>query len=464
MAFDLRFTADRADLEGCTFFIVTVPTPIDGNRQPDLGPVRRACETVGRALTPGAVVVFESTVYPGVTEEVCGPLLAAGLGPAPAGATSSSATRPSGSTRATGSTGSRPSPRSSPARTRERCARVEARLRAGGDGGPAPGALDQGRRGRQGDREHAARPQHRADERARDHLRPAGHPHQGRAGRRRHQVELPALHARAWSAATASASTPTTSPPRPRASATTPRSSWPAGGSMTAWAPSSPSKLVKLLVQNDVPVKRARVGVLGLTFKEDVPDLRNSRVPDILRELKEFGIEAMVHDPLADPEEARAEYGIALAPLELFHALDAVVLAVPHASYREAFAEGRLSGLLTPDRHPDRREIGAVAGDAAGRGPALLESLKRCASPMPVLCSSPVPRASSAITWRERLLRRRLPGRRPRQPERLLRRAPQGGAAGAAARPRRASASPGSTSPTASGMAGAVRGERPDRA
>ena len=106
-------------------------------------------------------------------------------------------------------------------------------------------------------------------------------------------------------------------------------------------------KLVKLLVQNDVPVKRARVGVLGLTFKEDVPDLRNSRVPDILRELKEFGIEVMVHDPLADPQEAGTEYGIALAPLELFHALDAVVLAVPHASYREAFAEGRLSGLLT---------------------------------------------------------------------------------------------------------------------
>ena len=80
----IRFTADSADLEGCTFFIVTVPTPIDGNRQPDLGPIRRACETVGRALTPGAVVVFESTVYPGVTEEV---RAAAGpdLRPAPGG-------------------------------------------------------------------------------------------------------------------------------------------------------------------------------------------------------------------------------------------------------------------------------------------------------------------------------------------------------------------------------------------
>jgi UDP-N-acetyl-D-galactosamine dehydrogenase len=92
-------------------------------------------------------------------------------------------------------------------------------------------------------------------------------------------------------------------------------------------------KLVKLLVQNDVPVRRARVGILGLTFKEDVPDLRNSRVPDILRELKEFGVEARVHDPRADPGEAEAEYGIPLAPLELFRDLDAVVLAVPHAAY-----------------------------------------------------------------------------------------------------------------------------------
>jgi UDP-N-acetyl-D-galactosamine dehydrogenase len=104
---------------------------------------------------------------------------------------------------------------------------------------------------------------------------------------------------------------------------------------------------VKLLVQNDVPVKWARVGLLGLTFKEDVPDLRNSRVPDILRELQEFGIEALVHDPLADPEEAHAEYGIALAPLELFRELDAVVLAVPHASYREAFGERGPWHLLT---------------------------------------------------------------------------------------------------------------------
>ncbi len=106
-------------------------------------------------------------------------------------------------------------------------------------------------------------------------------------------------------------------------------------------------KLVKLLVQNDVPVKRARVAVLGLTFKENVPDLRNSRVPDIVRELFEFGIEAQVHDPLADPHVAREEYGIALAPLEALRGLDAVVLTVPHAAYLRGPGLD-LSAMLTP--------------------------------------------------------------------------------------------------------------------
>jgi len=71
----LVLSADPADLQGCGIFIVTVPTPVDAARRPDLGPLRRASETVGAALSRGAVVVFESTVYPGCTEEVCVPIL-----------------------------------------------------------------------------------------------------------------------------------------------------------------------------------------------------------------------------------------------------------------------------------------------------------------------------------------------------------------------------------------------------
>ncbi len=71
----LTFSGDAGDLETCGVFIVAVPTPVDKANRPDLEPLRRATETVGKAMQPGAVVVYESTVYPGCTEEVCVPLL-----------------------------------------------------------------------------------------------------------------------------------------------------------------------------------------------------------------------------------------------------------------------------------------------------------------------------------------------------------------------------------------------------
>jgi UDP-N-acetyl-D-galactosamine dehydrogenase len=85
-----------------------------------------------------------------------------------------------------------------------------------------------------------------------------------------------------------------------------------------------------LLIAAERPVKGARIGILGITFKEDVPDLRNSRVPDIVAELREFGIVASVADPLADPNQAKGEYGVELVPLGTLTKLDGLVLAVPH--------------------------------------------------------------------------------------------------------------------------------------
>lgn len=72
----LHLTCDLADLKSATFFVVAVPTPVDVDNRPDLTPVFRASETVGKVLKRGDVVVYESTVYPGVTEDLCGPLLA----------------------------------------------------------------------------------------------------------------------------------------------------------------------------------------------------------------------------------------------------------------------------------------------------------------------------------------------------------------------------------------------------
>jgi UDP-N-acetyl-D-galactosamine dehydrogenase len=98
-------------------------------------------------------------------------------------------------------------------------------------------------------------------------------------------------------------------------------------------APFIARKTVKMLIAADIPLKGARVGVLGLTFKEDCHDLRNSKVPDLLAELRTYGIEALIHDPLGDPREAQAQYRLKLSPLDTYRELDALILAVNHGAY-----------------------------------------------------------------------------------------------------------------------------------
>ena len=82
-------------------------------------------------------------------------------------------------------------------------------------------------------------------------------------------------------------------------------------------------------------VRGAKVGVFGLTFKENVPDTRNSKVADVVLELSDFGIEALVHDPFADASEVHEEYGIKLRELKHLTGLDALILAVNHHQYLE---------------------------------------------------------------------------------------------------------------------------------
>ncbi len=92
---------------------------------------------------------------------------------------------------------------------------------------------------------------------------------------------------------------------------------------------------VKRMIANGSAVKGAPVTVLGLTFKEDCSDLRNSRVADVIAELKSYGVAVTVHDPIADATEARHEYGVDLCPWDDLPAADAMVLAVAHREYRE---------------------------------------------------------------------------------------------------------------------------------
>jgi UDP-N-acetyl-D-galactosamine dehydrogenase len=103
---------------------------------------------------------------------------------------------------------------------------------------------------------------------------------------------------------------------------------------------------LKQLIKNGTPLPGAKVIVLGLTFKENCPDLRNSKVADVIRELKELGCEISVHDPIADPAEAVHHYGLALTPWEeLPAAADAIVAAVPHRHYLEMSLREVLSRL-----------------------------------------------------------------------------------------------------------------------
>jgi UDP-N-acetyl-D-galactosamine dehydrogenase len=108
-------------------------------------------------------------------------------------------------------------------------------------------------------------------------------------------------------------------------------------------------RVVKLMIQEGKQINLTRVGMLGITFKEDVPDLRNTRVVDIIRELAEYGIDVLVHDPLADREEAKAYYGVDLKTLDDLKGVDALVVAVSHQPYRD-MGLARLAGLCGAGR------------------------------------------------------------------------------------------------------------------
>jgi UDP-N-acetyl-D-galactosamine dehydrogenase len=104
-------------------------------------------------------------------------------------------------------------------------------------------------------------------------------------------------------------------------------------------------RLVKMLIGQGFQVKGARIGVLGLTFKEDCNDLRNSKVPDILAELRQFGIDPLIHDSRGNPAEAKHEYGVTLNQLEEFKNLDGLIVAVSHKEYVQ-LGQAKLLGMV----------------------------------------------------------------------------------------------------------------------
>ncbi len=328
----LSFTTNVSDLAACDTYIVTVPTPITPGKRPDLSPLLAASETVGGVLKPGDLVIYESTVYPGATEEDCVPVLerASGLrfnadfyaGYSPERINPGDKTHriadickvTSGSTPdvadlvdalyariITAGTHKAESIRvAEAAKVIENTQRdlnialvnelamifgrmeidTEAVLRAAGTkwnflpfrpglvGGHCIGI----------DPYYLT---HKAE--AVGH-----HPQIILAGRRLNDGM---------------------------------------GGYVV-------SQLIKRMTRDGINVGAARVLVLGLTFKENCPDLRNTRVVDIIEELQSYGVSVDVHDPHADPAAAQAEYGLSLIDTPQDGAYDGVILAVAHEEYK----------------------------------------------------------------------------------------------------------------------------------
>ncbi len=327
----LLFTADPEQLAGATFFIVAVPTPVDIDNRPDFSALRSACALVGPALSRGAVVVFESTVYPGVTEDLCGPWLekASGL--------------KRGADFTVGYSPERINPgdkehsleritkiiSAEDSVTLHRVAAVYGTfVEAGLHEAPSIKVAEAAKviENTQRDLNIALMNElalifDRIGIATRDVLAAAGTKWNflpfkpGLVGGHCIGVDPYYLTTKAEQLGY-----------QPEVILAGRR----INNGMGAFIA---QKLVKFLVANDVVLKKARVGILGLTFKENVSDLRNSRIPDIVNELKQFGVAALVHDPLVRREEAIREYKLVLSPWEDFRQLDALILAVPHAAF-----------------------------------------------------------------------------------------------------------------------------------
>ncbi len=326
-----ELTADPARLADCTFFIVAVPTPIDGENRPDLSPMIAASRTVGPHLKKGDVVVYESTVYPGVTEDICGPILEDKSG------------LKSGKDFFLGYSPERINPgdkehtferivkvvSGQDAPTLERVARVYSMVVSAGVHKASSIKVAEAAKvieNTQRDLNIALMNElalifDRMGIRTADVLEAAGTKWNflkfspGLVGGHCIGVDPYYLTTKA------------------QALGYMPEVILSGRRINNNIAPFLAQRCVQMLSQDDKPLRKARVGILGMTFKENVPDLRNSKIPDIVRELKGYGIDAMVHDPLGSAEEAHEEYGIKMAAFEQVVDLDALIFAVSHQEY-----------------------------------------------------------------------------------------------------------------------------------
>ncbi|WP_104484429.1 Vi polysaccharide biosynthesis UDP-N-acetylglucosamine C-6 dehydrogenase TviB [Acinetobacter indicus] len=345
-ATQLSYSANLDDLKSCNFFIVTVPTPVDHVNRPDLTPLQKASETIGQVLNPGDIVVYESTVYPGATEEVCIPVLEkisglkfnqdffAGYSPERInpGDKVNTLTKikkiTSGSTpeiaelvdQVYSSIITAGTHKASSIKVAEAAKVIENTQRdlnialvnelsvifdrlgidtldvleaAGSKWNFLPF-----RPGLVGGHCIGVDPYyltHKAEE-------VGYHPQVILAGRR-------------------------------------------INDNMARYVARN---TIKHMLKNGIDVPRARIGVLGITFKENCPDIRNSKVEDLIKEFQTWGAQVVVCDPWADAEEVRQEYGVELSIIDAEHPVDSLVVAVGHNEFRHLSPEQLRSYVNNP--------------------------------------------------------------------------------------------------------------------
>lgn len=345
-ATQLSYSANLDDLKSCNFFIVTVPTPVDHVNRPDLTPLQKASETIGQVLNPGDIVVYESTVYPGATEEVCIPVLEkmsglkfnqdffAGYSPERInpGDKVNTLTKikkiTSGSTpeiaelvdQVYSSIITAGTHKASSIKVAEAAKVIENTQRdlnialvnelsvifdrlgidtldvleaAGSKWNFLPF-----RPGLVGGHCIGVDPYyltHKAEE-------VGYHPQVILAGRR-------------------------------------------INDNMARYVARN---TIKHMLKNGIDVPRAKIGVLGITFKENCPDIRNSKVEDLIKEFQTWGAQVVVCDPWADAEEVRQEYGVELSIIDAEHPVDSLVVAVGHNEFRHLSPEQLRSYVNNP--------------------------------------------------------------------------------------------------------------------
>ena len=328
----VEFTADETRLREARFHIVAVPTPVNDDHTPDLTPVEGASRILGRNLEKGSVVVFESTVYPGVTEEVCVPILERESG------------LKCGTDFKIGYSPERINPGDKvhrlesikkivsgmDAETLEEVERVYELVVAAGvhraesiKVAEAAKVIENSQR----DINIAFMNElsiifNKMGIDTQSVLRAAGTKwnflkfYPGLVGGHcigvdpyylTYKAEMLGYHSQVILAGRR------------------------INDDMGRYVAEN---CVKSLIAADKPVKNARVAVLGFTFKENCPDTRNSKVWDIVRELREYGIEPLIADPVADADEAKRIYGVSFVSQEEIRGMDALILAVAHTEFK----------------------------------------------------------------------------------------------------------------------------------